>query len=100
MASGRGWYTFAARSDVPHLLKLRDHLSHLGIPALALSRFDHLSCLVFEVLRELEDEVVELRDSLSVGIVSILFIRGRVLQLSLELMRFNKTFLHLLLEVL
>ena len=81
-------------------MELRDHLSHLGVPALALSCFNHLSCPVFEVLRELEDEVVELRDTLSVGLVSIFFIRGRILQLSLELMRFDKTFLHLLLEVL
>ena len=41
-----------------------------------------------------------MRDTLTVGLVSIFFIRGRVLQLSLELMRFDKTFLHLLLEVL
>ena len=32
--------------------------------------------------------------------MSIFFISGRILQLSLELMRFDEAFLHLLLEVL
>ena len=80
MSSGRRWYTLASRANVSRLLQLHYHLLHLQILTLTFRHFYQLSGLIFQVLRKLEHETVELGDALTAWI----FIKsGRVLQLGL-----------------